>query len=157
MKRRTNQTWKILGTIVVALSALLLAGCGGAGAGGGSELTQEQAAQAAAEAFGYVDSAYDEVPPTCIELEYGDTQTTITFNNCVFDEITVNGSMTVSSMRTQTTSSGSLTLAGAGLPASPLTVSWSLLIVSEPPSISGQISVGGTTYTYDELGIVYEY
>lgn len=153
MKRRTNQTWKILGTIVVALSALLLAGCGGAGASGGSELTQEQAAQAAAEAFAAVGAATDEIPPDCVSFD-GDT---IFFNNCVFDGISVNGQMTVSSMRTQTTSSGSLTLAGAGLPASPLTVSWSLLIVSEPPSISGQISVGGTTYTYDELGIVYEY
>ncbi|MFW5843245.1 MAG: hypothetical protein ACOCW6_04920, partial [Spirochaetota bacterium] len=111
MTRETNQTWKILGIVVVALSALLLAGCGGAGAGGDSELTQEQAAQAAAEAFGAVGAATDEVSPDCVSFD-GDT---IYFNNCVFDGITVNGQMTVTPTDTLTTSSGNLTLAGGDL------------------------------------------
>ena len=81
---------------------------------------------------------------------------TITFNNCVFDGISVSGQMMVSSVESNTSSSGSLVLAGPGLPASPLTVSWSLnIFVGDTVSITGGITVNGTTYSYDELGVTY--
>jgi hypothetical protein len=157
VKSKKNLSVKTAGMIVGALALIVLAGCGSAGAGDGTGLTKEQAAQATAEAFAAMDEAYEEVPnftdPDCITFD-GDT---VYFNNCVFDGVSLDGQMTVTSLTDTTfSSSGSLVLAGPGIPQSPLSVSWSILITTSPSfAISGQITVAGTTYSYDELGVPY--
>lgn len=113
--------------------------------------TAAQEAQTAFDALSLEDSDTD-----CVSVSSIDTQTTITFNNCVFEGITVNGQMTVTSTDTLTNTSGNLTLAGPGLPSSPTTVSWNMVIsIGDVVSITGEITVNGTTYTYDELGVTY--
>lgn len=69
----------------------------------------------------------------------------------------VNGKMTIGNpSEILTTSSGSLVLSGAGIPDSPLTVSWNISIESgSTVLVTGQITVDGTTYSYDELGVTY--
>jgi hypothetical protein len=136
----------------VATALLVLAGCTNAGAGGdgggGGSVSKEdaqQGAQVAFDAFANLSEGGD-----CVSSEITDSTTTLTFTDCIFDGVTLNGTISVTDNDGSISTSGDLELSGGGIPVS--SVTWDMNVNT---TISGTITVDGTTFSYDDLGATY--
>jgi hypothetical protein len=96
-----------------------------------------------------------ENPPACVDMSEESTATTmtmsVTFNNCVFDGITVDGTMTMTITQTGPESgtieySGSLTMSGTGAPCSSVSFDMTMTIDGASYSVSGTVTIDGETF-----------
>jgi len=139
----------LIGITVVLFSFLFVLSCDNATEG--EDATAEDIAK-----FVEVMSIFDwgETTPECVTESESETQASLTFTNCEFDGVIVNGTVTMAFSGTETQASitftGTLNFTGAGAPASSVSFNFTLTIdMSSYPysfAMSGTVTIDGTVF-----------
>ena len=104
---------------------------------------------------GIMDEVDFEDPPPCMVVSEDMTDTSIilsvTFNNCVFEGITIDGTITITITPTgeysgTITYTGSLTMSGPGAPCSSVSFNMTMTFTETSFSASGTVTIDGTTF-----------